>query len=64
NRTTEASITLITTALHDLTILRQAHSPAHDALRLAIWSQKSRIDPAEIERLRSLWGRHFKSLQQ
>ncbi|MCI0363531.1 MAG: hypothetical protein L0219_06580, partial [Phycisphaerales bacterium] len=61
---TEASITLITTALHDLTILRQAHSPAHDALRPAIWSDKSRIDSSEIDRLRSLWGRHFNSSQQ
>lgn len=33
--------------------------PARDALKLAIWSQKSRIEPAEVERLRPLWGRYF-----
>jgi hypothetical protein len=30
--------------------------PAHDALGLAIWSEKSKIDPAEIERLEVLGG--------
>jgi 5'-methylthioadenosine phosphorylase len=34
-------------------------SPAHDALRLAIWSDKSAIPVDEIDRLRVLWGRHF-----
>ncbi len=33
--------------------------PARDALALGIWSDKSKIDPAEVERLRPLWGRHF-----
>ncbi|MEM7806928.1 MAG: S-methyl-5'-thioadenosine phosphorylase [Planctomycetota bacterium] len=33
--------------------------PARDALALGIWSDKSKIDPAEIERLEPLWGRHF-----
>jgi 5'-methylthioadenosine phosphorylase len=36
-------------------------SPAHDALRLGIWSDKSRIDPQEVQRLAPLWGRYFKS---
>jgi 5'-methylthioadenosine phosphorylase len=35
-------------------------SPAHDALRLGIWSDKSRVDPQEVERLAPLWGRYFK----
>jgi 5'-methylthioadenosine phosphorylase len=33
--------------------------PANRALELAIWSDRSRIEPAEIERLRPLWGRYF-----
>ncbi len=34
-------------------------SIAHDALKLAIWSDKSAIPSDEIERLRVLWGKHF-----
>jgi 5'-methylthioadenosine phosphorylase len=33
--------------------------PAKEALSLGIWSDKSRIDPSEVERLKPLWGRHF-----
>lgn len=33
--------------------------PARDALKQAIWSEKTRIEPAEVERLRVLWGRYF-----
>jgi 5'-methylthioadenosine phosphorylase len=58
-RATQASIALISAALNDISILREHRSPAHDALKLAIWTDKSAIDPAEIERLRVLWGRHF-----
>ena len=36
-----------------------AECPAKDALKLAIWSDKSAIDAAEIERLRPLWGKYF-----
>ncbi len=58
-RASEASVQLIRAALRDTSILRTTPSAAHDALALAIWSDKSRLDPAEIERLRPLWGRHF-----
>ncbi|MGB7157493.1 MAG: MTAP family purine nucleoside phosphorylase [Tepidisphaeraceae bacterium] len=34
-------------------------SPALRALELGIWSDKKRIDPQEVERLRPLWGRYF-----
>jgi 5'-methylthioadenosine phosphorylase len=57
NRAADASIALIRAALNDISILRQRPSPAHDALKLAIWSDKRAIDPAEIDRLRVLWGR-------
>ena len=33
----------------------------HGALKMAIWSDKSQIDPAEIRRLAVLWGRYFDS---
>lgn len=58
NKATQSSIELIKAALADLTPLQEP-SPAHDALKMAIWSDKSKIDPAEVERLDVLWGRHF-----
>jgi len=58
-RAVEASIVLMKAALSDVSILRDNPSPAHDALKLAIWSDKTMIDPAEVERLEVLWGRHF-----
>jgi 5'-methylthioadenosine phosphorylase len=36
-----------------------AASPALRALELGIWSDRTRIGPQEIERLRPLWGRYF-----
>jgi 5'-methylthioadenosine phosphorylase len=56
---TANSVRLIQAALADVSILEESPSPAHDALQLAIWSEKSKIDPAEVERLRVLWGRYF-----
>lgn len=58
-RAVDASIALLRAALSDVTILRERPSTAHDALRLAIWSDKSRIPREEVERLRPLWGRYF-----
>ncbi len=52
-------IELIKAALADLSTLRNKPTPAHESLKLAIWSDKSRIDRAEIERLRVLWGKYF-----
>ena len=40
---------------------RLANCPATSALKLASWSDKSRIDPQEVERLRPLWGKYFDS---
>lgn len=34
-------------------------SPSLQALQLAIWSDKSKIDAAEVSRLKPLWGRYF-----
>jgi 5'-methylthioadenosine phosphorylase len=36
-----------------------ATCPARDALKLALWSDKTKIDSGEIERLAPLWGRYF-----
>ncbi len=52
------SIELIKAALQDTTTLREP-SPAHNALKLAIWSDKTKIDPAQVKRLDVLWGRCF-----
>ena len=56
---TARGIDLIRAALQDISILREHPSPAHDALKLAIWSDKSKIDRVEFERLRVLWARYF-----
>ncbi|MEM7682356.1 MAG: S-methyl-5'-thioadenosine phosphorylase [Planctomycetota bacterium] len=58
-RATAANLALIRRALASVDILERELSPAHEALSLGIWSDKSKIDPAEVDRLRPLWGRHF-----
>ncbi len=55
----ENSIRLIRRALSDPSLLRNERSPNHDALRLAIWSDKAKIPRDEVERLWPLWGRYF-----
>lgn len=59
NHATQASIQLIRHALSDISLLRDQQSPAHNALELAIWSDKSKIDPVEIKKLDALWGKYF-----
>lgn len=59
DRATQASIKLIKHAISDISLLSDQQSPAHNALELAIWSDKSKIDPAEIKKLEILWGRYF-----
>jgi 5'-methylthioadenosine phosphorylase len=61
---TTAAISLVRRALADVGTLEQRRSPAHDALKLAIWSDKSRISDYEVSRLHPLWGRHFPSRSQ
>ncbi len=36
-------------------------SPALRALELSIWSDKARIAPEEVDRLRPIWGRYFQA---
>ena len=35
------------------------HCPAQHALKLAIWSDKAKMDPAEVQRLAPLWMKYF-----
>jgi len=55
---TANAISLIRLALSDVAALEQP-CPAHDALALAIWSQKDQISASEVKRLEVLWGRYF-----
>jgi len=59
NKAAAAGVELIKAALRDITILEEERSPAHDALKLAIWSDKTMIAREEVERLSVLWGRWF-----
>lgn len=58
-RATKTSLSLVREALKDTEPLRARPSPAHDALKLAIWTDRKQIPADEIERLRPLWGRYF-----
>ena len=58
-RAADASIRVLRSALGSVERLQQEASPSHNALRLGIWSDKARIEPNEVERLRPLWGRYF-----
>ncbi len=60
-RATANSIALMKHALRDLTPLRERESPAHSALKLAIWSRKNDIPEDELERLHPIWGNYFVS---
>ena len=54
-----SNLSLVKEALRQVGRLRREPSPAHRALEHGIWTRRDAIDPAEIERLRPLWGRHF-----
>jgi len=58
-RAVDASIALLKAALADVSTLRDNPSPVHDALRLAIWTDRASIPGEEVDRLRPIWGRHF-----
>ena len=58
-RATAANLALMKAALAYVSLLEAEASPAHSALALGVWSDKSKIDRAEVERLGVLWGREF-----
>lgn len=55
-----AGVELIKLALENTQMLADEPSPAHVALKLGMWSDRSHIDPAEIAKLEPIWGRYFK----
>ncbi len=59
NKATAQSVALIREALNDVALLQNTPSPAHEALKLAIWSDKTKLDRAEVDRLSVLWNRYF-----
>ncbi|GAB4108331.1 MAG: S-methyl-5'-thioadenosine phosphorylase [Phycisphaeraceae bacterium] len=59
-KATRANIALMKQAIQDIDILASEPSPAHNALALGIWSDKSQISPGEVKRLEVLWGQYFK----
>jgi 5'-methylthioadenosine phosphorylase len=59
NAAVEMSVNLLKAALADVSMLEATPSPAQEALKLAIWSSKSDIARAEVERLNVLWGHYF-----
>lgn len=58
-KATAANIALMKQALRDTSALQTTPSPAHSALALGIWSDKSKLDQAEVKRLDVLWGKYF-----
>lgn len=59
-RATANNIALMKTALADVTSLRDTPSPAHSALKLGIWSDKSRIPADAIKKFAPIWAKYFK----
>ncbi|WP_373506740.1 MTAP family purine nucleoside phosphorylase [Thiocapsa sp.] len=60
-KSADAAAQLIEAALRDVSMLRDHPSPAHDALKLGIWTKKELIPAVEVERLRPIWGRYFQA---
>lgn len=59
HKSADAAAKLIEAALRDVSMLRDRPSPAHDALKLGIWTKKNLIPEVEIQRLRPIWGKYF-----
>lgn len=61
HKSADAATRLIEFALRDVSMLAEHPSPAHNALTLGIWTSKDLIHKTEVERLRPIWGRHFRA---
>lgn len=57
----EAAFQLIEAGLARVSELEGVACPAQDALRLAIWTDKSKIRGGEVDRLGPCWGRYFEN---
>lgn len=53
------AIALIQQALKNTAALTKQPCLGHDALKLAIWTDKTRIPTEQVERLKPLWGKYF-----
>lgn len=58
-RASGAGVALIQEALADVSVLEGNVSAAASALKLGIWSDKTKIDAKEVKRLEVLWGKYF-----
>lgn len=56
---TQRAIDLLKLAIPQVAGKLDEPCPCREALALAIWSDKRRVDPAVVDRLRPLVGRHF-----
>lgn len=56
---TANALTLIRRAVPDVWAAREARFATHNALELAIWSDKSQIPPDKRERLKLLWAKYL-----
>jgi 5'-methylthioadenosine phosphorylase len=61
NAATENAIVLLEKAIARMAEQRETLLAAgsRQSLKLAIWSDKTKIDPAEVEKMKPLWGRYF-----
>jgi 5'-methylthioadenosine phosphorylase len=56
---TDNALKLIEAAIPAIWAARGEDFPAHRALELAIWTDKSKISASEKDRLKVLWGKYF-----
>ena len=56
---TDNALRLIEAALPDVWARREEVFDSHCALELAIWSDKSKLDPIYVKRMELLWGKYF-----
>lgn len=61
-RSSDAAIGLIEAVIHRLAERGSTHCSCHDALELAIWSDKNAVRPDVVEKLKPLIGRHFSDI--
>jgi 5'-methylthioadenosine phosphorylase len=59
-RASESAKAMIEGAIRHLASVGPAQCACHDALELAIWSEKSAVSPAVVKRLEPLIGRYFR----
>jgi 5'-methylthioadenosine phosphorylase len=56
---TENAIALIRATVEKMSTAPPGRSPIHDGLKLAIWSDKNKVDPAVVDKLKPILGKYF-----